>query len=511
MGEVALQEGTVLSDSYRIVRVIGRGGMGEVYEAVHLRTGASSAIKVLADGLGKDEAILERFRREAEVTSRLRHPNIVKVFDFNRLPDGRPFLAMELLSGTDLSGLLAAKGALPLPRVASIVDQLSLALYAAHEAGVVHRDLKPGNIFIEQLPGSDRDLVRVLDFGISKLRNAPGALTQTAAIIGTPLYMSPEQATGQSKSIDGRSDQFSLATIIYELVTGRRAFGASDDRDDDDAAMAILFRVVHQQPLSWSSLGVEHAALEQVVLRGMAKAPQDRFPSIRDFGQAFVAAASGAPVAAAKAAPAAGAPAPAPPPTPPTMLLPTETANPDTTLSLATGQTRILPTGETVVAPARRGSRAALPVVAVVAAAAVITIGAVALRGSKPPAPSAPVAALPPPSPPPPVPAPAPREVVAPPAAAPREVAVALDQAPEGLKVWEGDRPLALPLSLPGDGKSHHLVFKAPGRRDLAADVTATNGAHLSLAGMVAEPPAGPDKPSHRPRHKPSPIHNEDI
>jgi serine/threonine-protein kinase len=518
MGDDALKEGTVLSDSYRVVRRIGRGGMGEVYEALHQRTGAPFAIKVLAEGIGSDEGVLERFQREAEVTSRLRHPNIVKVFDFNRLPDGRPFLAMELLSGKDLAALAADEG-LPLPvaRVADIVDQISLALFAAHEAGVVHRDLKPANIFIERLPGSDRDLVRVLDFGISKLRNAPGALTKTTAIIGTPHYMSPEQATGRSKNIDGRSDQFSLATIAYEMLAGRRAFAAVTDDEEGDAAMAIIFRVVHQEPPAWSSLGVAlPEALEKVVLRAMAKSPDDRFPDIRAFGAAFVAAAAATAGAGAAAAPARGPASRLSAAR--TEVLPAEPPRPSTTLGLASGETRLLPTTETGGRPAPSRRPAMLAVLVAVPAVAVVVVVAVVLKSSPTspqPAPgAAPIAA------PAAVAAPAvtaPPPATAPPAATPpappASIAVAVEQPPDGLSVWEGDRALALPLALPADGGTHHLVFKAPGRRDLGVDVVARPGASVSLAAMQAGKPAAPDRAAHRPKHHPAPgsVHNEDI
>src|SRR5579872_4204423 len=237
--------GQLLSNTYRLKRLIGRGGMGEVYEAVHERTGAPFAIKILLADFGAKEELLARFQREAEITSHLRHPNIVKVFDFDKLPDGRPFLAMEFLQGQPLDALLVRGRPLPIAQVADIVDQVGLGLAAAHEAGVVHRDLKPGNLFVETLAGSDRQLIRVLDFGISKVRDS-GRLTQTSTIMGTPFYMSPEQAMGRSREIDARSDQFAFAAIAYELLTGRMAFAADDP--DGEEMVAVLFRVVHSAP-----------------------------------------------------------------------------------------------------------------------------------------------------------------------------------------------------------------------------------------------------------------------
>jgi eukaryotic-like serine/threonine-protein kinase len=152
--------GELLAHTYRIRRLIGRGGMGEVYEATHERTGAPFAIKVLlADFSGKED-LLARFQHEAEITSRLRHPNIVKVFDFDKLPDGRPFLIMEYLLGHPLDAIIVRGQPMPIDRVAGLVDQIALGLAAAHDAGVVHRDLKPGNLFVERLAGSDRVFAR---------------------------------------------------------------------------------------------------------------------------------------------------------------------------------------------------------------------------------------------------------------------------------------------------------------------------------------------------------------
>ncbi|MDX2019888.1 MAG: protein kinase [Deltaproteobacteria bacterium] len=274
--------------AYRITRLIGRGGMGEVYEGIHERTGAPVAIKVLLPDFGGRPTLLARFKREAEITSRLRHPNIVKVFDFDQLPDGRPFIAMELLSGASLDAVIQRGTPMPLPRVASILEQVALALESAHAVSVVHRDLKPANLFLETLPGADRELVRILDFGISKIRDGSSSLTQTMAVIGTPHYMSPEQALGRTREIDGRSDQFSLAAIVFELLTGRAAFGPDDPTEDDPAA-AVLFRVVHATPPALASLHVDvPSASEAALWRALSKDPKERFESITVFAKSFL-------------------------------------------------------------------------------------------------------------------------------------------------------------------------------------------------------------------------------
>jgi serine/threonine-protein kinase len=286
-----LEQDTVIGGAYRIVRLLGRGGSGEVYEALHERTGASLAIKILRAGFSGKTELLARFQREAEVTSRLHHPNIVKVFDFDCLPDGRPFLAMELLTGKDLGTILRSKQPLPLEQVLDIVDQVALALATTHGAGVVHRDLSPGNIFIEHIAGSNREIARVLDFGISKVRDAGSGLTHTTTIMGTPYYMSPEQAQGHARETDARADQFALAAIVYEMLTGRRAF-SSDDPTTEDPATAILYRVVHHHPPSFASLGIDiPASIEEVVFKGLAKDPAERYRSIVHFADALLKAA----------------------------------------------------------------------------------------------------------------------------------------------------------------------------------------------------------------------------
>jgi serine/threonine-protein kinase len=528
MSDDALNEGVILSGTYRIVRLIGRGGMGEVYEALHQRTGASFAIKILAGAPVGDDAIMERFRREAEVTSRLKHPNIVKVFDFDRLLDGRPFLAMELLSGMDLAVLAAAqRSPMSVARISSIIDQISLALFAAHEAGVVHRDLKPGNVFIEALPGSNRDLVRVLDFGISKLRNAPGSLTRTAAVIGTPHYMSPEQATGQTKNIDGQSDQFSLATIAYELLTGRRAF-AAESGDGDDAAMAIIFRVVHQAPPSWTSLGLAlPESLERIVLRGMAKVPAERFPHIRAFGEAFIEAASQASLTAESAIGSIPQP---PGPMSATLVFPQERpAIGNTTLALAAGQSGALEVdpAHPPISPASH-SRLILALALAAGAFAAGVVGVIRFRprrvdptsGHRMTTPELRLKAT------------VNRPVTPPPIAAgpgqsrnaieelPRPapllqvVTINIDRPPKGLIIIEGDNVLALPLQLPKDGRVHHLLFKAAGRRDVTLDIVGEAGQRVSLREMGQAHPNPVLGPVPRPRPlraTPSRTRNEDI
>ena len=209
--------GVVLQDSFRLTRLIGMGGMGAVYEGTQLRLGKRVAVKLLARELSSNQEALARFRREAEVTSQLGHPHIVQVFDFGTAPTGEPYLVMEYLEGEDLDQRIRRSGRLPLATTVSVVKQVASALSSTHARGIVHRDLKPANIFVLEIEG-ETDFVKVVDFGISKVRAASVRLTGASAVMGTPNYMSPEQALGQIDEIDHRTDQWSLACIAYEML-----------------------------------------------------------------------------------------------------------------------------------------------------------------------------------------------------------------------------------------------------------------------------------------------------
>jgi eukaryotic-like serine/threonine-protein kinase len=279
-------EGMVLDGSYRIERLLGEGGMSAVYHATHLRLDKPVAIKVMARELASNQEALERFRREARVTSGLGHPHIIQVFDFGNTSTGEPYLVMELLEGEDLDHRLRRVGRLPPAQVASIVKQVASALSSTHAKGVVHRDLKPGNIFLVQVAGEE-DFVRVLDFGISKMRSAATKLTRTSSIMGTPNYMSPEQAKGKTDDIDERTDQWALACIAWECLSGVGPFLGEN-------VPSVLFQIVHEPP---PSLLPKVAGLppqvEDVLVRALAKDKADRFPSMTEFSIALTTALSG--------------------------------------------------------------------------------------------------------------------------------------------------------------------------------------------------------------------------
>ncbi len=272
--------GTLLNGTYLLERVIAEGGMGVVYEAQHLRLPRKFAVKVL--GKPKDATLaataLQRFRREAEIAATLQHPHIVETFDFQVSEGGSPYLVMELLEGEDLNDHLKRSGRMPVAAALRIIQEMAEALDVAHLNGVIHRDLKPANIFLAKRSGRD-DFVKVLDFGVSKLLDA-ATLTQEKAMVGTPLYMSPEQAVG-TQELTAESDVFSFGTIAFEILTGRRAFAAS-------SIPSILFQIVHgpTPTLSGRAPGLTDE-VDVVFAKVLAKKKNDRFGKPTEFAAAL--------------------------------------------------------------------------------------------------------------------------------------------------------------------------------------------------------------------------------
>ncbi|MDB4953877.1 MAG: serine/threonine protein kinase [Myxococcales bacterium] len=278
----SIDVGSVIADTYTIEGLLGRGGMGAVFVASHKRLpGKKVAIKMLHADISSDE-VLARFKREAEIASRLGHPNIVEVHDFNVLPDGTPYLVLELLEGATLAQRLR-EGPIPVEQVMTIVRQIGSALAAAHREGIVHRDLKPQNIFLvpTEVQGQVVEIAKVLDFGISKIRGSQTVKTQDSALLGTPQYMAPEQALGQHANVDDRTDVFALGAIVYEMLSGQPAFiGASIPE--------VVFKVVYEQPIP-----IEQAVpglaprIKSAIERAMAKVAADRFGSVSEFVEAM--------------------------------------------------------------------------------------------------------------------------------------------------------------------------------------------------------------------------------
>jgi len=278
--------GVVLGGAYELVGRIGEGGMGAVYEAHHMRLHKRVAVKVMSRAMARHPDALARFHREARIASRLGHPNLVNVLDFGTSEEGEPYLVMEHLEGEDLERRVRRAGSVPLANAVKIARQVSSALAVVHSKGIVHRDLKPANIFLVQVPG-EPDFVKVLDFGVSKIKAARTKLTDASTVLGTPEYMSPEQASGTGEEIDHRADQWALACIVWEMLSGRTPFTA-------DHADAIFYQLTHLAPPPLSKFTSDvPSAVESVLLRALSKRAADRYPSMREFARALETAALG--------------------------------------------------------------------------------------------------------------------------------------------------------------------------------------------------------------------------
>lgn len=273
--------GTKLGD-YVVVAHVADGAMGAVYEARNTQTRQRVAIKVLHPDVAEDEVAVERFKREYETAGMLDHPNVVKVIDFGETPDGSHFMTMEYLVGQELGELLRSAGTLPAARILRVLAQVAQALEHAHSFGVIHRDLKPDNIFLCESPTGDE--VRLLDFGSVKLQVEMGPkLTAFGTTLGSPYYMSPEQAKGLP-DVDGRTDVFALGAILYEALTGRIAF-------EGPTVAEILMKIVRQMPPPPTSIRPSlPAAIDGVIERALAKDKNRRYETPSALVEAALAA-----------------------------------------------------------------------------------------------------------------------------------------------------------------------------------------------------------------------------
>jgi serine/threonine-protein kinase len=255
--------------------ILGRGAMGEVYEARHVEAGTPAAVKVLLPSTGSQPGSLSRFFRELQVASDVRSPHVVRVLQVADADASMPFLAMELLRGSDLSSYLRARGRLDIGETVDLVRQVGRGLTDAADAGVVHRDLKPQNLFrVEADDG--RAVWKILDFGVSKIAGHSGTLTQ-GNVVGTPVYMAPEQALGAA--VDHRSDLYALAAIAYRCLTGQPPFKGGD-------VAAILYAVVNVMPAAPGRIA-DLPQLDRVFERALAKDPEQRFESADALAQAL--------------------------------------------------------------------------------------------------------------------------------------------------------------------------------------------------------------------------------
>jgi serine/threonine protein kinase len=278
--ESALIAGSLIAGKFRVVRPLGVGGMGKVYEVRHELTKHRRALKVLHPGASSD--VVERFVREASAAARIGNPHVAETFDAGRLENGAPYLLMELLFGETLEERLRGQSPIPPGELAVLIHQACDGMQAAHEAGIIHRDLKPGNLFIEVRWG--QPFLKILDFGISKFdegkTGAPG-ITKGDSIMGTPCYMSPEQIRGPAW-IDARTDIYALGVILYECACGQRPFEA-----ESMERLAVLIHGGRAIPLGRRMPSLPHAFCE-VVQKAMATKPELRFASARALGDALL-------------------------------------------------------------------------------------------------------------------------------------------------------------------------------------------------------------------------------
>jgi serine/threonine-protein kinase len=275
--------GRTLADTYAILRPVGEGGMGRVYEARHTRIGKRFALKLLHPEYARQPEVLSRFQREAEAAASIDSPNVGDVYDIGKTADGRPLIVAEFLEGRELAEFLNERGKLEVPMAIRIARQICKALAAAHAKGIVHRDMKPENVFLTGDLASP--IVKVIDFGISKVHEAGGqSLTKTGMIMGTPSYMAPEQARGER--VDHRADIYAVGAILYQSVTGKRPF----DRGDPTATITAVLLEEPERPCDLNpSLP---SSLEIIIQRAMAKSASDRYSSM-DALEADLAAFSG--------------------------------------------------------------------------------------------------------------------------------------------------------------------------------------------------------------------------
>lgn len=264
--------GTLIDGRYEVVDSLGEGGMGTVYRVRHQALQRYFAMKVLRRDLARESELCSRFIQEARTAATINHPNVVQITDYGTIPGGSPYFVMEFLEGSPLSALIKQSGPIPAGRAVRIVTQIASGVGAAHRAGVVHRDLKPDNVFIVR-DAQGNDLVKLLDFGVAKVAGS-AKMTRTGMVFGSPHYMSPEQASGQP--VDHRADIYALGVVMYELFTGRVPFEA-------DTYMGVLTKHMFMAPERFvEKVGDtrELGALEDITLRCLEKKPENRYPTI---------------------------------------------------------------------------------------------------------------------------------------------------------------------------------------------------------------------------------------
>ncbi len=296
--------GSVIDGKYRIQHLLGRGGMGAVYAATHLQLDRKVAVKILRPDLVTENSAVARFAREARATARIEHPNAVNVYDFGSLEGGGAYLVMELVEGSPLQHLTRANDPLPLANALDLIRQIAAALSAAHASGIIHRDVKPGNVLV-RVDGAGRPSIKVVDFGLAKLLTSDSTtqLTGPFEVLGTPKYMAPEQFGGSD--VDERVDVYALGILSYELIAGQAPF--------DGTFSEIVGKHLHMPPPPFASLGLRAPeAVEAAIRHALEKDPAERTPSVGEFVRELEEAC-GPEVAAATPLPLRAPPPPPPP------------------------------------------------------------------------------------------------------------------------------------------------------------------------------------------------------
>jgi serine/threonine-protein kinase len=463
--------------NYRVVKLLGEGGMGVVYLAQHPVIGRKVAIKLLHAVLARDQDIVSRFFNEARAIHMIAHENIVEILDFGQTTDGQPYFIMEFLEGEALSEVVA-RGAMPPEEVSVIGGQMCRALAAAHAKGIVHRDLKPHNVQLcKKADGAPQ--VKILDFGVAKILASPDGAqsvkTRTGSLMGTPLYMSPEQCKGAG-ALDHRTDIYSLGVMLFEMLAGRPPFTA------EGVGELFAKHMLEEAPplLDFAPHVPPHMAA--AVMRSLQKEPRDRFESMEEFRKALVGEVK---LAGAPARPGAARAS---------KMATTQAMSPKASTTLSSASSEI----DGDLAPPRRSLKVPA-IVGGVAAVGLIAFLVMPKSGTGQKAADAPHAALPAPAPT----APPPVAPLAPPA--PKTVTLRFEAEPAGAHLFAkkdgkdlGEIPVE--LQLPKGTSASDYVFRLAGYRDvsLAAKPNADRTMHVSLEKVPA-PAAAPAADKHRP------------
>jgi eukaryotic-like serine/threonine-protein kinase len=482
--------------NYRVSRLLGEGGMGVVYLAQHPVIGRKVAIKLLHVALARDQDIVSRFFNEARAIHMIAHANIVEILDFGQTTDGQPYFIMEFLEGEALSEAVA-RGPMTPEEVEAIGVQMCRALWAAHAKGIVHRDLKPHNVQLVPRP-EGTPLVKILDFGVAKILASPDGAqsvkTRTGSLMGTPLYMSPEQCKGAG-TLDHRTDIYSLGVMLFEMLAGRPPFVA------EGVGELFAKHMLEEAPplLDFAPNTPPHMAA--AIMKCLQKEPRDRFQSMDEFRKALVGEVKLAPAPARSTAVRSSA------------VSSTQTISPRTSTTLSSASSEI----DDAVRPASVRNWKVMAAIGVAAA-----IGGVALlvvpKSHDKPAP-APQAAAPAPAPA----AIAPAPPVAPPAA--KTVTLRFEAEPEGAHVFAkkdgkdlGESPVE--LQLPKSAEPSAYLFRLAGYREVAlsAKPNADRTLHVSLEKLAAPAPAASEANKHRAaahhgggKHSKSPVDEDGL